>query len=97
MTLTPPYFLENEMHATAIPTLIKIDAVQGNGQILVVKIDGEHWQMYEAYRLLPVAVEFEGRTYQKTGWNSDNGEAYYQPRGLFARALSSKDADRLGY
>lgn len=75
------------MYATPITNLLKIDAIQGKNEILVVKLEGDHSQMYDAYRHLPVAVEFDGKRYQKTGWNSDECEAYYKQRGLFAQII----------
>lgn len=32
---------------------------------------------YDALKTLPKVVQFDGRTYGQTGWNSDRGVAYY--------------------
>jgi len=33
---------------------------------------------FEAFKRLPAAVTFDGRTYGKTGWNSDSGYACFK-------------------
>jgi len=40
---------------------------------------------YDAYRDLPAGIEFEGREYGLTGWNSDTCNAYYRTSRKFAR------------
>lgn len=45
-------------------------------------LDNDYWLEtdcadYEALKVLPQALQFEGRTYGRTGWNSDRGVAYY--------------------
>jgi hypothetical protein len=42
---------------------------------------------YDVYKHLPAAVSFEGRLLGKTGWNSDNGEAYYQSNASIAKVV----------
>lgn len=43
---------------------------------------------YDALTLLPVAVEFEGRRYGRTGWNSDRGVAYFSTQRAFATGIA---------
>lgn len=63
-----------------------LEAVQ---VITCYPMDG-HWWLetpcvdYDALTLLPVALEFEGRRYGRTGWNSDRGVAYFTTRQGFA-------------
>ena len=71
--------------AHAVPNAIQI--------IVDYPFEGEHWievtcQDYEAYTLLPHALEFQGRRYGRTGWNSDRCVAYYTTRRPFAIGLS---------
>jgi hypothetical protein len=72
-------------HAIAVPNLVAV--------LLSYAIEGEHWIEvacgfdYEAMRAAcPQALAFEGRTYARTGWNSDRGVAYYSTRA--ARSLA---------
>lgn len=44
----------------------------------------------DKYTELPDAVEFEGRVFGKTGWNSDVGFAYYKPGQTFATIVPRK-------
>jgi hypothetical protein len=65
-------------------------AITNAVQILVnYPFEGHWWieapcQDYDALTLLPVAIEFEGRRYGRTGWNSDRHVAYYSTRQAFA-------------
>jgi hypothetical protein len=48
------------------------------------RVDGMHFLQvdapdgYESFKKLPEVVEFEGRLYGLTGFNSDHGAAYYR-------------------
>jgi hypothetical protein len=69
------------MHATPVQNAIKvIDAgcIEGTHYVTVPCED------YDAFRALPDAVTFEGRTLGKTGWNSDRGVGYYQSNARLA-------------
>ncbi len=68
--------------ATAIPGTLEVLGVTNFGE--------EFWLLvpcadYEAYRALPAGILFEGRTYGKTGWNSDTGRGFYCSARSFAR------------
>jgi hypothetical protein len=45
---------------------------------------GDQWGLettcldYDAFKALPKAVEYDGRQYSLTGWNSDTGRACYK-------------------
>lgn len=52
---------------------------------------GSHWltisvgvNNYEGFESSPVGLTFDGRTYGRTGWNSDNGRVYYSTGMKFA-------------
>lgn len=51
-------------------------------------LDGKHWMMFhnegtfEAYKAMPNALEYEGRKYGKTGWNSDTHTVHYKEMSL---------------
>jgi len=57
------------------------------------QLEGEFWIEvsfqggYTEYALLPKALEFEGRAYGQTGWNSDKNLAYYSTGKSFATSL----------
>ena len=42
---------------------------------------------YKAYKSLPAALEYDGRAYGRTGWDSDMCRAYYRTDIAFARGL----------
>jgi hypothetical protein len=42
---------------------------------------------YNTYQKLPMALEYEGRTYGKTGWNSDRMVCYYRDDAHIARSV----------
>lgn len=53
------------------------------------QMDGEHWLVtncadYDTWKALPAGVQFEGRRYGKTGWNSDLCTACYSTGRAFA-------------
>lgn len=53
------------------------------------QLEGEWWietpcADYDAYQAIPVALEFEGRRFGRTGWNSDRNVAYFCTRKPFA-------------
>jgi hypothetical protein len=42
-------------------------------------LDGEYWlEVAATDHKNPAALEFQGRRYGYTGWNSDRGRAYYK-------------------
>lgn len=56
-------------------------------------LDGQHWletriapDDYAAFEALPNALEFQGRRYGKSGWNSDTGRVAYRTGSRFALA-----------
>lgn len=51
--------------------------------------DGEHYVVvpcidFDTYKQLPGGAAFGGRAYGLTGWNSDQGLAYYKAGRAFA-------------
>ena len=51
-------------------------------KVLMVKLEDG----YSSFKKLPAALEFDGSTYGKTGWNSDRMIAYYRDDALIARS-----------
>ncbi len=41
---------------------------------------------YDSVQKLPKVVEFEGKTFVQSGWNSDKGKTYYNNCERFATA-----------
>lgn len=64
-----------------------IESVSVNSSYL---LDGEYWlevsfaNGYDGYKALPKALEYDGRKYGQTGWNSDKNLAYYCTSKKFA-------------
>ena len=57
-------------------------------------IDGDWWvdarvdaNDYCAFRAMPKAISFEGRTYGLSAWNSDTGRVAYTTRTMVARKV----------
>jgi hypothetical protein len=53
--------------------------------LVAYPMDGHYWlevpcEDYDALKALPHALAFEGRTYGRTGWDSDKRRAYYSTR-----------------
>ncbi len=70
--------------AHAIPNALQI--------IVDYPFEGDRWievhcRDYEHYTTLPHAIEFQGRRYGRTGWNSDRFVACYTTRQPFAVAV----------
>jgi hypothetical protein len=73
--------------AVAIPDAFVVDMAQ-------TEDNGEGWlymsiapEDYDGFKRLPAAVTFQGRTYGKSGWNSDNGHVAYSTGRPVARTL----------
>ena len=45
---------------------------------------------YDDFAALPIAVEFAGRIYGKSGWNSDSLIAYYRTDWPMAKSIPTK-------
>lgn len=45
---------------------------------------------YDAFRALPAAILFLGRTLGRTGWNSDTGRACYKESARFALPMTGR-------
>jgi hypothetical protein len=69
-----------------------------DGALLITRgpemFDGELWIQarvaandYEAFAKTPQAVSFVGRTFGRTGWNSDTGSVSYSTGVPVARAV----------
>ena len=54
----------------------RVDTCMDKGQSIVELV--VDCRDFDHYKLLPDVVSFEGAIYGKTGWNSDNGAAYYR-------------------
>lgn len=70
--------------ATSLPQVYK---VLNYGQLP----DGERFievscLNYDGYVRLPDGMDFEGRVYTRTGWNSDTQVAYYKAGAAYAVA-----------
>lgn len=68
-------------------------AIQNTIQVIThYPLEGHMWletpcRDYDHLATLPIAVEFNGRKYGRTGWNSDRNVAYYCTRQAFALGL----------
>lgn len=69
------------MNANPVKNALVVDAVENCGNVIFLTVSlggGEHWDMYQCYCRLPNVVEFNGKLFGKSCWNSDNGRAYYR-------------------
>ena len=82
--------------ATARNDLILVDsAYESEGQyFLNIKLPLTHSETlnrdiysWDALKRLPEVVEFNGRLYGRTGWNSDTGFAYYKADHNIAKGV----------
>jgi hypothetical protein len=75
------------MQATPVKNGIVIEEVNSyeNVTFLTVSLGGgEHWEMFQTYSKLPPVVEYNGKFFGKSCWNSDNGRAYYRSDAAIA-------------
>jgi hypothetical protein len=71
------------MFATPVIGSVKVNAAYA--------FEGHHWLEvpvtdWDDVKTLPVGLRYEGRTYGRTGWNSDRGVAYYSTRSAYAES-----------
>jgi hypothetical protein len=73
--------------ATPVQGAITVEYAGGIGGAfhLAVAIDSD--DPYRSFKKLPDAVEYEGRVYGKTGYDSDRNRAYYSTGARIARAI----------
>jgi hypothetical protein len=43
-----------------------------------LSMDGNGYYTYDSVKALPEVVEYDGRLYCRTGWDSDEGEVFYK-------------------
>jgi hypothetical protein len=75
------------MLANPVKNGLVVEAVQNCEGVTFLTVSlggGEHWDMFQTYSKLPQVVEFEGRLFGKSCWNSDNGRAYYRSDATIA-------------
>lgn len=70
--------------ATAIPNTF--------APITAYAFGGHYWleiacHDYDEFRIQPSGLEYEGRVYGRTGWNSDRCVAYYSTRVKLAMGV----------
>lgn len=72
--------------AKAVPDLISVEPSTCDGDyFLTVDIDPD--DPYGSFEQLPAALEYEGRIYGKSGYNSDRNRAYYKAGMPLARRI----------
>jgi hypothetical protein len=52
-----------------------------------IAMDVNGYYTYDSVRTMPKVVEYDGRIYARTGWNSDTGEVYYKETSTDKLAL----------
>jgi len=73
---TPPPSPKAKPTEYLVPEPWKIDGQRG--LTLRIDQDGEGHYSYAEVRKLPKVVEYDGRLYRQTGWNSDDGTVVYK-------------------
>jgi hypothetical protein len=72
--------------AKVLPDLVAVEPSTCDGDyFLTVDIDPD--DPYGSFKKLPAALEYEGRIYGKSGFNSDKNRAYYKAGMPLARRL----------
>jgi hypothetical protein len=69
------------MNATPVKNAIVVECVENCEGITFLTVSlggGEHWDLWTTYSKLPNVVEFDGKFFGKSCWNSDCGRAYYR-------------------
>lgn len=69
------------MNANPVKNAVVIEEIntcEGVTFLTVCLNGSEHWDMYQSYCKLPDVVEFDGKVFGKSCWNSDYGRAYYR-------------------
>jgi len=77
------------MLANPVKNGLVVEAVQNCEGVTFLTVSlggGEHWDMFQTYSKLPQVVEFEGRLFGKSCWDSDKGRAYYRSDMAIATA-----------
>jgi hypothetical protein len=72
------------MKATAIAAIEVLEIQIVPGDLILITSCPD----YDAFESLPRAVNYEGRTFGLTGWNSDRGHGYYKTSRKFATPLN---------
>lgn len=72
-----------EKKATAVEAIIIRGEERLPDGVTALKVDCYD---FDAYQALPSVVEFDGRLFGKTGWNSDTGLGCYRDDCRVARA-----------
>jgi len=72
--------------ANVLPDLVAVEPSTCDGDyFLTVDIDPD--DPYGSFKKLPAALEYEGRIYGKSGFNSDKNRAYYKAGVPLARRI----------
>jgi hypothetical protein len=69
------------MVANSVKNAVVVESVQNCEGVTFLTVSlggGEHWDMWQAYSKLPAVVEFNGRLFGKSCWDSDKGRGYYR-------------------
>lgn len=69
------------MQANLVKNAVIVESVQNCDGITFLTVSlggGEHWDLWQAYSRLPNVVEFNGRLFGKSCWDSDKGRGYYR-------------------
>lgn len=71
-----------QAYATPIPSMYHVQPLGSldGAEWLFMDYDGTH----DAYKATPVVLSFRGKSYIRTGCNSDTLRVYYSTRGIAA-------------
>lgn len=82
----PPYDVLVKPKAKVLSDLMAVEPSACDGDyFLTVDIDSD--DPYGSFKKLPAGLEYEGRIYGKTAYNSDRNKAYYKAGVPLARRV----------
>jgi hypothetical protein len=78
------------MKAKILDGFLMIKEVESIGSISVIKVSmkSERDDWAAEYLNAPAAIEYNGRIYGRSAWNSDKGEIYYRTDAKLVKVCS---------
>jgi hypothetical protein len=73
--------------ANAVENAVSVDHYEERDGIAVVCVAIDPDDPYGSFKKLPAAIEFKGRVFGKTAYNSDRNRAYYRTDANVARGI----------
>lgn len=82
----PPYDVLVKPRAKAVADLVSVEPSECDGDYFLT-VDIDPADPYGSFKKLPAGLEYEGRLYGKSAYNSDRNKAYYKAGLPLARRV----------